>query len=303
MLDYTGPWIDFPLPSEAILPEDLSEQLLKENPHLYAKYLLIIRLREFADYTEPLPSLTSCRTTDSLKGKLQVLHKTTDPNYYLSNGVSVIDSYLLSGIQIYNLEQLQKDELPPIMFQVEGLKNTNKIFDIIPENNTADILPLTHWVCKTKMLDSDTRSLSKLGYAIYENEETRSLIFSYGLNTDELTDLEAIEEARKRVMYRSEKDYFTAVMFDRIGFFGALNIVNPNYITDNRAAFNPNNLPDYINSVGQRDYINFRLKIVQVNSIDYFMVQWRFPQQENAKRLSGTTAFNSDDLLKLYGKV
>jgi len=310
MLEFTGPWMDFPIPSEVVRDEDL--EAAQTDLTKYAKLVLIKRLRENADYTVFLPSLTSCKAIDEVKGRIGIISKTTDPNFYLTQGTAVLDSLILGGIQTFEIDKLPTNGLPTILFKVSSLIENNQIFDTVM--NRRDKLPLVYWVAKTKLMDTQEKSLSDLGFALYEEEgkELREALFSYGVNVSDLSDFTAIEKYRQNLMYVSEADYYQVVLYDKIGFFGALGgISNPIYrqklshsafITDNRADFYPNDIQDYILNIADKDYINYRFKVVDINGIAYLQVQWRFPQASYAKKLLARRSFSPSELVTLYTK-
>jgi hypothetical protein len=276
----------------------------------YAKLLLIKRLREKADYTKYVSNLSDCFLNQQTINA-SLVAKTTDPNYYTKYGQSIFNFWLLKYIQTYNIENIGDNDLPNILIKLPSISGTNQIYQAVFKDN--DLLSLQYWLMKTKILDTESTSLTSLTSSLYEGGDNvaRNIFFAYGLRVDEVSDLALIEEARTRYMYDSERNYFETVLNDKIGFFGSLpGINNPSYqqrlsydsvITDNRAQFVPIDLPDYMVNVGIKDFINFCFKVVQIDKSDYLQVIWRFPHSMYTQMFNWQ-AFSPGDTIKILTK-
>lgn len=314
MKQFHSPWFDFPVPNESVLVSDLELADKAGDKKTLAKLTLAVKLREMADYTVFLPELPVYFFSDKQRDRIisSGIKKSTDPNFYLKNGKKVTDSKLFDAIQTFTIPEASNRDLPSILFSIDAISGGTLLFDTLFEQK--NYYQLLYWLYKTKLMDNDSKRVSSLAKALYETDSnlTRKLLQREAKSFEEYTDIVAIEDARNRVMYHSEEAYFQTVLYDRLGFFGSLSgLTNPSYkeilassayATDNRRNFQTKNLPEFVKTTALLDYINFRFVVVQIGTVDFLEVEWRFPKAEQAL-INKDANFDYDELVKLYAQI
>jgi hypothetical protein len=312
MNNIQSPWFDFPIPSETIAEAELL-QSYSDDTIKYARLMLIKRLRESANYWELLPIPDRERFTENeLKTIAESDTNLNNPNTYAKIGESVYSSELFKGIQTFNVLSLGKYELPAIRFRVSRFVGTDTIYDLLL--NSDNELQLNYWLSKTKILDTTTAKFTDISIKPFEQQNTlsRSLLEDIDYVDTGSLDVELVEKLRQRTMLNSEREFYNYILNDKLGFFGGIGgISSPKltddlalraFATDNRRQFYHTNVPEYISSVGNKDYINFRFEIININGEDFFEVKWCFPQAERISFGNGMDGWTNRELLQMLTK-